>query len=315
MKEKIDPIFSVVIPAYNRQTTIIRSIESVLNQTFKDFEIIVVDDGSTDNTYQLVNELSDSRIKYIKQINSGATSARNNGIMHSQGQYISFLDSDDEWFPNMLEMQLKEYKSDNSIGCVYSNVQLVIMNGKAQMFSKKLGVSGNSYSEVLSQGYLAPTTVLSAKRKCFEIVGMFDVELPASQDDDMCFRLAKEYKIGFISEVLANMYCEQSNRISNNINKVALGWWMLWNKFETDVVVFCGNKIMAAHYYDCALLFAKAGNTDMANLALLKIEKYGGKYSYLQKKTIMVLLRSKGLFNRILYRLIKTIFSKPLNKV
>ena len=108
MKEKkmSKPLISVVIPAYNREKTIKKAILSVLNQGYKELEILVVDDGSTDNTANVVKSINDSRIKYIYQKNKGACAARNNGIIKASGQYIAFHDSDDVWHSNKLAKQL-----------------------------------------------------------------------------------------------------------------------------------------------------------------------------------------------------------------
>lgn len=93
------PLCSIIIPTYNREKTILQSVESVLSQTFSDTEIIIVDDGSTDNTKSIIEQINDSRILYVRQTNAGAPSARNHGISLARGKYISFQDSDDNWFP------------------------------------------------------------------------------------------------------------------------------------------------------------------------------------------------------------------------
>ena len=95
-------MFSVVIPAYNAEKFIMRSVKSVLDQTHTDFELIIVDDGSSDGTKKQLEQLSDERIRYIYQENGGVSAARNKGIIESKGQYVCFLDSDDEWMPNHL---------------------------------------------------------------------------------------------------------------------------------------------------------------------------------------------------------------------
>ena len=279
-------VFSVVIPAYNRSKVLDRAIISVLKQTFQDFEIIVVDDGSTDNTKDVVDGIKDNRIKYVWQPNQGATAARNTGVKNAQGTYVSFLDSDDAWYDKMLEKQLQVYSEDAEIGCVYSDLEVMEHNGKSHSFSKPLGQNGNSYKDILSQGYMAPTSVLSAKREALIDVGMFDVNLPASQDDDICFKLAKYTKVSYIPEVLAKMYVGQSNRISINFDKVARGWWMLWNKYEKDVLSNCGEEIMAKHYLECLHHFVLAGNKKMAMEARKKCEGYGGHIGMLSRLCI-----------------------------
>lgn len=286
---------SVVIPSYNREKVVLRAIMSVLNQTFKDFEIIVVDDGSKDNTKKVVESIVDQRVRYVWQENQGATIARNTGILNAKGKYVSFLDSDDEWFDTMLEKQYKLYQSDDNIGCVYSNVQIVDVDGNVRPFSKPLGECDNTYREILRQGYMAPTSVLSAKRDILIKVGMFDKELPASQDDDICFKLAKNCKVAFIPEVLANMYVGQQNRISVNIDKVARGWWMLRNKYEDDIVDYCGNNMMREHYNDSIKRFLMARNCEYCHQAIMKYEQYGGRIGWLKKTIIKIAFKKKGI--------------------
>ena len=102
---------SVIITTYNRAHLVGKAIKSVLNQTFQDFELIVVDDGSTDNTEEVINSFNDTRIRYIRhKINKGGNAARNTGLRNSKGEYIAFLDSDDEWLPEKLERQLEVFK-------------------------------------------------------------------------------------------------------------------------------------------------------------------------------------------------------------
>lgn len=292
-------IFTVVIPAYNREKEIVRAINSVLEQTFQDFEIVVVDDGSKDGTRVVVESFLDNRIRYIYQNNSGACVARNTGIENAHGKLVSFLDSDDAWHKTMLEKQYKVYQSDKDVGCVYSNIQMVSIVGKRYPFGRSLGIQGYCYSDVLKQGYMAPTTVLSAKRECLEAVGKFDVLLPASQDDDMCFKLAKHYKVGYIDEVLADMYVGQINRISNNSKRVADGWWMLWNKYEMDVAELCGHDVMKKHFKDCLFRYSAVNDPEMVKKACEKYSFYGGKL------TLKDIIKMKIQENSFLYRCIR----------
>ena len=301
-------VFTVVIPAYNRESEISRAINSVLQQSFQNFEIIVVDDGSKDNTPKVVETYTDPRIRLIRQENAGATVARNTGIINAKGTFVSFLDSDDEWLPTMLEKQKMVYDKNSLIGCVYSSVVIMSdIRGKTKPFGRKFGVEGEAYKDVLKQGYLAPTTVLSAKKDLLLRVGLFDVSLPASQDDDICFKLAKNTVIGYIPECLAIMHSGTDNRISKNRMKVALGWWMLWNKYEADVVELCGYSIMAKHYYDCAIHFAEAGSLEYLENAMSKILFSERTFSLIKKKLLYVLVKSSGLKKRVVHKILRII--------
>ena len=302
-------LFSVIIPAYNREKEIKRAVDSVLSQTLQDFEVIVVDDGSTDQTGAIVQSINDSRIVYVRQDNRGATAARNNGVRHAKGIYISFLDSDDIWYSNTLERQLWKFNSDKEISCVYSDLNIIKPGGQIMPFWKPTKIEGYIYKEALTQGYLSPMIVLSVKKSCIEAVGMFDEGLPASQDDDICFKLAKKYKFGFVSDQLAGVYTDVNNRISGSSKRVSMGWWMLWNKYEDDVVNFCGKEVMAAHYFNCLYLFLKNKDYEMINKAKAKYLTFGS-LNLFQVGLIYMSLHSPRLFNKIFRRLLYFVTKK-----
>ena len=302
-------IFSVIIPTYNREKEVCRAIRSVLSQQYHNYEIIVVDDGSIDNTKERVLSFNDNRIRYVYQDNQGATAARNNGVVNAKGEYVSFLDSDDVWLPEMLEKQLEMYMSDPDIKWVYSNVQGVDENGMAHPFSVPLGIHGYVYAKALIQGYVAPTTVLSAKRDAICSVGMFDVNLPSSQDDDICFKLAKHFKCGYIPQIMASMFYDPNNRISDNKPKVAKGWWMLWNKYERDVIDLCGDVIMRKHYLNCLKRFIIVKDEDLINECMMKVELFGKKLNFIQKNMIAISSKTHGttnaIMNKMLFKILK----------
>lgn len=299
-------IFSVIIPTYNREELISRSIESVLSQTLKDFEVVVVDDGSKDNTEQVIRTLNDPRIVYIKQENRGATAARNNGVRHARGKFISFLDSDDIWHPLMLEKQLEKFSSDPEIGCVYSDLNVITSKGEIVPFWNPTCLEGFIYKEALTQGFLSPMIVLSVKKQCIEEVGMFDETLPASQDDDICFKLAKRYKFGYIPYQLASVYTDVNNRISGSSKKVSLGWWMLWNKYEEDVINYCGKDVIADHYFDCLRRFSVLKDIEMRNKAMAKYEEFAGGSPF-KKNILLFSLKCSELINKIRSNVIRII--------
>lgn len=291
------PLFSIVIPSYNREQSITRTLDSVLNQTFSDWECIVIDDHSTDNTRNIVSNYCKNDSRYIlisNESKKGANGARNTGIMHARGKYISFLDSDDSWSTTMLQKQISLYRSDEKIGCIYSDIKIINNDGVEHPFGIPLGVEGYCYSKVLEQGYLVATSALSAKRECLLDVGMFDLDLPASQDDDICFKLAKQHKIGYLSDVLTYMYIDADNRISDNSGKVAMGWWMLWNKYEHDVLQYCDTETMKKHYKECLHNFVHANNTKMSWKAYKKYSQFGGFISIRQKIWLMAYCLSNG---------------------
>jgi len=208
MKE--NPTVTVIIPTYNRAHLVCRAIQIVLNQTYKDFELIIVDDGSTDNTEDIIKEFKkkDERIKYIRhKKNKGGSAARNTGIKAAKGEYIAFQDSDDEWLPEKLKKQMEIFKNTSSkIGVVYTGFWRIKDNKKTyipQSWVKQK--NGNIYSEILKGNFVGTPTILT-KKKCFKKVGSFDERLPQLQDWELVIRLSKYYNFKCIDEPLLTSY-------------------------------------------------------------------------------------------------------------
>ena len=203
MPEK-KPTVSVIIPTYNRAHLISRAIKSVLNQTYQDFEVIVVDDGSTDNTEKIVKSFNDSRIRYIRhEMNRGGAAARNTGIKAARGEYIAFLDSDDEWLPEKLRRQVEYLESsDEKVGVVYCSQYL--QDDSTNTVGEPGGdlYTGNVYKYLL-RGWCPPTTSLFlVKYRLLTEVGFFDPSLPSFQDYDLWLRLAQICYFGAVEAPL-----------------------------------------------------------------------------------------------------------------
>ena len=189
-------MFSVIIPGYNAEKFITRSIDSVLNQTFKQFEIIIVDDGSTDNTLNIVKKYKDSRIKIISQKNSGVSVARNEGIKNSKKQYICFLDADDEWYPNHLEIlktTINRFKNKKFF-VTFSNTEL--LDGTVIKQFRYKGIKQAFYVEDFLKYEFQNnmmkcfnTNCVCVKRDVFEKYGLFEVGEKISEDVDMWNRI------------------------------------------------------------------------------------------------------------------------------
>jgi glycosyltransferase involved in cell wall biosynthesis len=211
-----NPLISVVITTYNRENLVVRALKSVLIQTFKDFEVLVVDDGSTDNTRQVIQEIQkeDKRVVYVYQENKGWPSALNTGLSNAQGRYIAFLDSDDEWLPEKLEKQisfLENYKNFDGVTC-YGNI---ILDNKDQI---KLGIlkQSDDYKDqlenLINENFPSIPSSLLLKKEIFEKVGHYDEFLKLSTDNDMMIRIFKKgFKIGVIKEILFNYYIHKQN--------------------------------------------------------------------------------------------------------
>lgn len=211
------PQISVIIPTYNRCNLIEKAIGSVINQTFSDWEIIVVDDHSTDDTRTLVELMKISNLKYFyNSANWGAAESRNIGIKNSSGKYIAFLDSDDEWLPQKLEKQYNLLKvSEDKIGVIYTNSYLK-KNGDLIPFLPYKWIKnkkGDLFSQLLSNNFIA-TPSLMIKKEVFNLVGIFDAAFTVIEDYDLLLRIAKKYDFLYINEPL--VICHASPDGLNN---------------------------------------------------------------------------------------------------
>ncbi|MCH5262966.1 MAG: glycosyltransferase family 2 protein [Lachnospiraceae bacterium] len=202
---------SVVIPTYNREATIGASIQSVLNQTWQNLEIIIVDDGSTDSTRQVVEAFADDRIRYIcQEQNGGASHARNTGIRLAECEFVAFLDSDDEWLPEKLEKQMEAMvKASEDVGLVYCRMR-VLRGDRDPVICPPLSMEqerleGNLLTQLAVQNVIGTPTIL-ARKKCLEQVAGFDENLRCLEDWDMVCRIAEHWTIGFVDEILVDVH-------------------------------------------------------------------------------------------------------------
>lgn len=210
-------MISVVIPSYNRESTIIRAVNSVLCQTYSDIEVIVVDDGSTDQTREVLSDISDERFRYVYQKNAGACAARNNGIEHAKGEYIAFQDSDDAWRPEKLIKQLEAMRQYNADICFCKMERHNYPAGKDQFYpSIPDGIV--AYKDLLLKS-LASTQTIVAKREVFKSA-MFDVQVKRMQDYDWMVRAARSHRVCFTSEVLVDLYLQNDSITTFDYDKI-----------------------------------------------------------------------------------------------
>ena len=210
--EASSPKVSVIIPAYNASKFIREAINSVLNQTYKDYEIIVVDgrDGSTDNTREIVAEYGDA-VRYFRQENRDLSDARNKGILNSRGKYIAFLDSDDLWFENKLALQVEFLDSHRDVGLVFSDSWFKFYGdvaGKEQhLVGRRFFQIAKPYrGEVLSQLFVVnfiPVLTVLVRKECLLKVGLFKKEYDSAEDYDLWLRVSRVFKVDYIDEPLA----------------------------------------------------------------------------------------------------------------
>ncbi len=206
------PLVSAIIPTFNRMDTLTRSIRSVLDQTFKDIELIVVDDGSTDSTPELVRKMSGS-IVYLYQAHQGVSSARNRGIMASSGDLVAFLDSDDEWKPEKIEKQLQLYDGTDKDFICHTN-ELWMKHGQVvnqKKIHQKQG--GRFFERALERCLISPSSVMIS-RTLLDTVGYFDESLPAAEDYDLWLRITAFYSVSFTDEPLVVKYGDRDDQLS-----------------------------------------------------------------------------------------------------
>jgi glycosyltransferase involved in cell wall biosynthesis len=197
---KQQPQISVIIPTYNRGWILKEAVDSVLSQDCTDFELIVVDDGSTDNTTALLRGYKGS-LKVFHQANRGVSAARNLGIKNSSGRYIAFLDSDDLWLPEKLSFQL-EFFASNREALICQTEEIWIRNGiRVNPGKKHKKISGHIFDQSLSLCLVSPSAVMM-DRRLFGETGMFDENLPACEDYDLWLRTSLEYPVFLLDKPL-----------------------------------------------------------------------------------------------------------------
>jgi glycosyltransferase involved in cell wall biosynthesis len=186
-------LISVIIPVYNGEKTIRETIESVLNQTFRDFELIILNDGSQDSTLEVVSSIQDSRLKVFSYPNAGLATSRNRGTFHAVGEYISFIDADDLWTPDKLETQLKALQDNPEAAVAYSWTNYIDESGQFLRRGGYLTANGNVYAKLLVVDFLENGSNPLIRRQALIQVGGFDESLPAAEDWDILLRLAAQY--------------------------------------------------------------------------------------------------------------------------
>ncbi len=212
------PRVSVLIPTFNRAEYLLTAVNSALEQTFSDIEVIIVDDGSTDNTAQIVRGIKDPRVRYIHQENSGVSAALNTAWRAAGGEYLARLDSDDMWLPTLLDRLMPALDSDPGLGLIYARAQWMDAHGRLlpQVLGAPEKFPGQTLKSLLYGDYVTPMAVVFRK-ECVESVGGYDESLIANEDWDLWIRMAehaagrtspggtlfKRYRFAYVPEVLA----------------------------------------------------------------------------------------------------------------
>lgn len=200
-------LVSVVIPTYNRAGLIAQSIRSALAQTHRNLEIIVVDDGSTDNTKEVVASFGPS-IQYFYKANSGPSPTRNLGIQKAKGEYVAFLDSDDLWEPTKIEKQLRCFEQNPQAAMVSTNYRLIDLQGRIiKDPGSKPGYIPSDFivKDMLQIKFPFATPAFVIRKSVLEKIGAFNENLKISEDLDLLIRIGVNYQIGYVDEVLVSV--------------------------------------------------------------------------------------------------------------
>ncbi len=228
---------SAIILTYNRAHLVTEAIDSVLTQSFKDFELIVVDNCSSDDTESAVKSYNDERIRYFKHQNNGLIGVnRNYGIKKSRGEYIAFLDDDDLWLPEKLEKQVGLLDSNKELGLVYSDTYLIENDGhlrKNAYFHHIKPFRGNAFNELLRANFIPMLTVV-IRREMLDKVGEFNPRYKICLDYDLCLRIAAVYPIDFIEQPLAKYRIHSDSGFQGNA--------ILWYEEVLQIIEYWLNR-------------------------------------------------------------------------
>ena len=244
---KLPPEISIILPTYNRAHLLSRAIDSVLNQTYQNFELIIIDDGSSDDTTKIISDYKSPYIKYIKfKKNKGANIARNIGIQSARGKYIAFQDSDDKWHEGKLEKQIDIIKSNlNNVQIVFSSFWYIESGGrKYSPINADYLKSSHIKNEIIKNNFIAMSSAL-IERKCFDENGLLDESLSRYQDWELFIRFSQYYDFKFINEPLVDVYREVDS-ISMDSYAAIKGIEIILKRHHS---IFYKNKLLLSKHF------------------------------------------------------------------
>jgi len=238
-----DQLISVVIPSYKREASLMkRSVLSVLGQTYHNVEVIVVDDNPNDSELcEGIKQLCDQfeQVHYVKQDgNQGACAARNLGIEKAAGDWIGFLDDDDEWLPEKLEESIPYFH--NNIGIVASPGYILVEDDFGGITERREYRYNDTNKEIivhedfLLKDMIGSTSQAIVRKRCFEVCGGFDISLPARQDYEMWIRISQKYDVYYVNKKLFNHYMHVGEQISTNPRKSIVGFTTILKKYNDE---------------------------------------------------------------------------------
>ena len=266
------PLVSIILPTYNCAAFLSHSIGTILSQTYNSYEIIVIDDGSTDNTKEVLYPFM-QRIKYIRsEQNKGLPTARNIGILPAQGKYIAFIDADDLWLPEKLQTDIEYFETHPEVSMVYSkHINIDEKGDDLGGNTKKQLPSGNIFTQLFSEQNFIITSSVVVRKEVFETTGLFDEQLFNCQDWDMWLRIAFHFKVAGINKPLVK-YRHNPHSLSKNRNNVLKYQKIIidkiYNKFkdtENGIHEKLYKKRLASHYAKIGRYYLRIGDKNRAN--------------------------------------------------
>jgi len=265
----VPDLVSVVIPTYNYARFLGEAVESALGQTHPSVEVIVVDDGSTDETQDVLRRFGKAIIN-VRKVNQGLSAARNTGIVHARGAFIAFLDSDDIWLPEKLTRQLALFDGAPTVGLVGSNGFLIRQNGEILDTVRYEAVISRPklLRKLLMGNCISGGSAACIRRECLGKVGGFDESLRSAEDWDMWLRIVSHYDVRFASEPLVKIrMTENSMSSAANNDKMISSEMVVLDKFFAEAGRACGTYARRKAYAHRYLLAARAsmGANDLAS--------------------------------------------------
>lgn len=268
-KDYVMPQVSVIIPTHKRPFFLPRAISSVLAQTYQDWEMIVVDDASNDETGAIVKSFSDPRIQYLyHEVAKGGSAARNTGILKGQGKFLAFLDDDDEWFPHKLQCQVDLLeRSPSKVGVVFAGCKKIEQSSGSVLGTHIPTMKGDLSKELLLHNSVGSTSSVLLKRECLQQVGLFDETLPSGQDYDLWIRISKAWHFTCVSEILFHYYIHEG-QITNNPEAISRGVELLFHKLDQNKNILKSNNCQ--RYFYAGMLYCLKGELTQGRKSFVK---------------------------------------------
>lgn len=290
--QDITPVFSVILPTFNGERFLKEALISLFDQSYKNFEIIAVDNGSTDSTLKILNQFRD-RINILSEGRRGVTYARNKGIKASKGRYIAFIDQDDIWMANKLEIQKKVLDNNESVGMAISLANTIDERGDVLRSGGNVQIRNEKKTimqELMIRNVFGPPACMSIKKECFDKVGLYDTSLNGVEDKDLWIRILSEYDVCYTEKPLV-LYRVHGQNAHKNVMLMKSSQQKLLVKHFKRINTFNINKAFGYIYLDAGREYYSSARKIAATIELIKailicpwpIYKYDDKWKLLLK--------------------------------